>query len=668
MEFKNFVHHQVADARENEVLDQHFDVHDYVPEYDGVAKDVVGETKQNADNARNSVVVEEVIQHPTNSKRLIFRGEAAKGTGATGVHVPKHMWYPKNEKDHDSMSQRNQQRGEVYGHEHRAPLTIPEANAHYKKTIEEHGNHSEKEQIAKEKEAVGRIQRAKHLPKTGNVYDKSEKLDSINFEEDKHGRKFHTLARKGVAGHAVYTSGSGKDEKHHILNTCPGQTSGCGGGINEKGEADVSKGACFAHNAETQYKGASRRRASITQMAHDPKMAGDYALAAVHHLRKESTKADKAGKLTVIRPNTLDEDADPTHHAIDHLNKDRVAKGKAPIITYQYSKANKLHDPENGKHVTFSNIGPKVKDGRTISENAARDNSRVRQTIEHQGKQNAQGHDLPAKHSYVVTNQSRGGKAEEEFKKHVTHAKYWSSGRESHELSDDEKKQGPEGHFNHKGAPTTEDKAHYGHTTVNGRRYDYQKQHVLHTRMVNVNGHSIPSDARFKDDEHLPEDKHRFKSKHGNNAGALVATSPTSSTSNQKQDSSFTHNVDHHTIEHAKTHRGEWEIDHPHDQEKARGKEWAASQPLVFMKKPKKAAVKEEAVSESAGMDRVREYLTRDHNAKEEKEAHWNSQFQAHVCKLSPKHTGKIKWSEVHHFRLTGQEPVDAAQKYVASH
>jgi hypothetical protein len=103
------------------------------------------------------------------------------------------------------------------------------------------------------------------------------------------------------------------------------------------------------------------------------------------------------------------------------------------------------------------------------------------------------------------------------------------------------------GHFGPNGKPTTPEDAHYGHTTIVGddkvaRRYDYQKQHILHPRLVNVPerkknkktgkmetvDHMIPTDSRFMDTEFLP--KNRFKSKNGKEAGHILMTTPTEST------------------------------------------------------------------------------------------------------------------------------------------
>jgi hypothetical protein len=76
------------------------------------------------------------------------------------------------------------------------------------------------------------------------------------------GRTHIGFASKGVAGHALYTTGKGKGTKYNVINTCPGQTEGCGGGKDANGIVDTKKGTCFAPNAESQYAGAAVRRAA----------------------------------------------------------------------------------------------------------------------------------------------------------------------------------------------------------------------------------------------------------------------------------------------------------------------------------------------------------------------------------------------------------------------
>jgi hypothetical protein len=98
----------------------------------------------------------------------------------------------------------------------------------------------------------------------------------------------------------------------------------------------------------------------------------------------------------------------------------------------------------------------------------------------------------------------------------------------------------------------------------------------------------IPTDSRFKDTEFLP--KNRFKTKNGKEAGHILMTTPTESTSNLGHETSFTHHVDESSINHAMDNKGEYEIDKPEDQEKARGKEYAAPQAIQLPKTMKLAA------------------------------------------------------------------------------
>jgi hypothetical protein len=215
---------------------------------------------------------------------------------------------------------------------------------------------------------------------------------------------------------------------------------------------------------------------------------------------------------------------------------------------------------------------------------------------------NDEGEKTPPKGSYMVTNVKRGSPMSQAMQEHITHAKYWSTGRPVERLSEDEAAEGEEGHFGPNGKPTTPAKAHYGHITVNGKRYDYQKQHILHPRLVNVperkknkktgemedSEHMIPTDSRFKDEEFLP--KNRFMTKNGKPAGHILMTTPTESTSNVQHHTSFTHHVGPEDIEHAKKNRGEYVIDSPMAQEASEGKEYAPPQPITFSKKVKKAA------------------------------------------------------------------------------
>lgn len=537
------------------------------------------------------------------STRMVFQAEGSGGV--KGINVPRHMWEGSSgvfqkgtragqEFKTPGMKDVNAMRAKVYGSENRDPLTIGQIGRIHKDTLAEHFKKPLEEQISAEKEALGRLREAGHIGKTANTLDESEKLDTVRHEHDEEGRTHVGYASKGVAGHALYTSGHGKNMKHHVINTCPGQTEGCGGGKDAKGIVDTTKGTCFAPVAEAQYPGAAIRRASHEQAKHDPAMTRDWILAHTGSIRDAANAADKKNQRMLFRPNVVDETDTSSRHVIRHLNEQRKQEDKPGIIANSYGKTNELHDPENGYYVTHSNVGPKVKNGREISENIGRDRQRVSNTIMAANAKgvdfsNEQGNKTPPKGSYMVTNVKRGSPLSKKMQEHITHAKYWSTGRDENELSDEEKKEGPEGHYGPSGRKTTPEKAHYGHTTLNGRRYDYQKQHILHPRLVQVGEnkdgtpHMIPTDSRFKDTEFLPKD--RFKTKNGKEAGHILMTTPTESTSNLGHETSFTHHVDDKSIKHAMSNNGEYEIDKPEDQEKARGKEYAAPQPISIVKK-----------------------------------------------------------------------------------
>jgi len=521
-------------------------------------------------------------------KRVTIKAEGSGGV--KGIVVPRHTLEGNAKVGAVGLHEMNEARAKVYGDEHRDPLTLNKIAQQHRDTLKEHFAKPVEEQTAAEEAALNRLREAKHIGKTANTLDESEKLDTVRHEHDEQGRTHIGFASKGVAGHALYTSGKGKDTKYKVINTCPGQTEGCGGGKDAEGIVDTKKGTCFAPNAESQYAGAATRRAAHEQAKHDPKMTNDWILAHTGSLRNAARLADKGNQRLLFRPNVVDETDVSSRHAIRHLNEQRKAEDKPPIIANSYGKTNELHDPENGYYVTHSNVGPKVKKGQEISENVGRDKARVRNTImaaDNKGDFiNEQGNKTPPKGSYMVTDVRRGSPMAKKMEQHITHAKYWTTGRSENELSADEKNEGPEGHFNGSGRKTSEDKAHYGHTTHEGLRYDYQKQHILHPRLVQVGKnkdgtpHMIPTDSRFKDEEFLPEK--RFKTKNGKDAGHILMTTPTESTSNIGHQTSFTHNVSDKHIEHAQKNKGEYEIDRPEDQAKAKGKEYTAPQSIKF--------------------------------------------------------------------------------------
>ena len=539
----------------------------------------------------------------SNPKRILF---SAKGHGdVQGIVVPRHMWEGSTGAGRkvEGMKDINKARAEVYGSEKRAPLTIGQVGKAHKEHLKEHFAKPMEQQIADEKEALGRLRKAKHIGHGSNTLDESEKLDTVRHERDPQGRAYVGFASKGVAGHSLYTSGHGEHEEHHAINTCPGQTVGCGGGHDKHGIIDTSKGTCFAPNAESQYVNAAIRRASHEQSKHDPKMTKDWILAHTHSLRNAANTADKKNLVTLFRPNVVDETDVSSRHVIKGLNEQRKADNKPMIIANSYGKTNELHDPENGYFVTHSNVGPKTKHGASIAENIARDRQRVRSTIgatDASGRDfvNDEGHKTPPKNSYMVTDVKRNSPLAKEMEKHIKHAKYWSAGRHEHELAPEEKQEGEEGHFNAKGELVPEHKSHYGHMTFEGKRFDYQRQHILHPRLVQVGKnedgtpHMIPTDSRFKDEEFLP--KNRFMTKNGKQAGAILMTTPTESTSNHLHHSSFTHHVNPTHIQRAKKHHGEYEIDHPLHQHMAEGKEYVAPQPINIVRKAVGGSIRKE--------------------------------------------------------------------------
>jgi hypothetical protein len=534
---------------------------------------------------------------PSTEKRVTV--EAPGAGGVKGIVVPKHLIEGNPKAGAEGLKNMMDARAKVYGEEHREPLNLGQVAKIHKQTLEEHFAKPLDEQKKAEDEALNKIRAAKFIKHNKDTLDESEKLDTVEHEHDEEGRSHVGYASKGIAGHALFPKGHGKDMDYKVINTCPGQTEGCGGGKSAEGIVDTKQGTCFAPNAESQYAAAVSRRAGHAIAKHDPAMTKDWIIAHTGSMRNAAGRADKQNKRMLYRPNVVDETDVSSRHVIRHLNEQRKMDDKPPIIANSYGKTNELHDPENGYHVTHSNVGPKVKKGQEISENVARDKARVRNTVmaaDNQGDfKNEQGHKTPPKGSYMVTDVKRGSPMAKSMEKAITHAKYWSTGRSEKDLTPEEREEGPEGHYSGTGRKTSEDKAHYGHTTHEGLRYDYQKQHILHPRLVQVGKnddgtpHMIPTDSRFKDTEFLP--KNRFKTKNGKEAGHILMTTPTESTSNIGHQTSFTHNVSPSHIEHAEKNNGEYVIDKPEDQAKAKGKEYAAPQVIKFQPKPKAYAM-----------------------------------------------------------------------------
>lgn len=528
-----------------------------------------------------------------NPKRIMF-GAPGPG-GVRGIVVPKHMWDGNPGENIAGMKQINKARAEVYGPEHRDPLNVAKIEAVHREVLRSHFAKPLPAQLADEKVALQRLRDAKHISQKADTLDTSEKLDTVHHEHDGQGRTYEAYAAKGIAGHSLYTSGSGAHARHHIVNTCPGQTAGCSGGVSPEGIVDTSKGTCFAPNAESQYVNASIRRACHEQAKHDPAMTKDWILAHTGSLRSAAARADKQNKRTLFRPNVVDETDRSSRHVIAGLNRQRAEMGKPPIIANSYGKTSELHDPENGYYVTHSNVGPKVKGGAEIAENIHRDGQRVQSTVlaaDTHGRDfvNENGNKTPPKNSYLVTDVPRDSPLDAKMRRSIKYAKYWSAGREANKLKPDELAEPPEAHYGFtaagKRALTTPEFAHYGHVTINGKRYDYQKQHVLHPRYVQVgvnddgSPHMIPTDSRFKDNEFLPA--RRYRTRNGKAAGAILMTTPTTSTSKAGHHTSFTHHVDDNHIAWARANHGEYEIDPPAEQEAARGKPYVAPKRVKY--------------------------------------------------------------------------------------
>jgi hypothetical protein len=536
--------------------------------------------------------IEDSIYATENPNRILIKAKGTSGARtAKGIVVPRHMWFGQVDRHGNytpGMKDVNEMRAKVYGAEHRDPLTIGQFSKIHSEAIKEHFNKPVKQQKRDELEAKKRLRAAGHLAPNADTLKGSEKLDTVRFEPNPTGGGYEAFASKGVAGHALYASGSGKDTRFRILNTCPGQTEGCSGGVDSHGVIDTSRGTCFAPNAEAQYVDAAVGRASHAQAKADPAMTRDWIIAHIGSLRNKAESAHRNGNQLLFRPNVVDESDTTSRLVIGALNRQFASDGRKirPIISNQYGKTDELHDPENGIFVTYSNTGPKVKDGYQINENIKRDNNRVSRTILAQaldGKdlKNEQGNKTPPKGSYLVTNVKRYSPTDQRMQQAFKHAKYWSVGREQGNLSDAEKAEGDEAHYGGNGQPTSPDQAHYGHVTMNGRRYDYQKQHILHPRPVHVGQKEdkttgevkdlyVSTDSRFKDEEHLPQD--RFKSRSGKNAGHILMTTPTESTSGAQHDTEFTHPVDEAHLAHAAANNGEYQIDAPELQEAARGR------------------------------------------------------------------------------------------------
>lgn len=550
----------------------------------GMDFDNLALTQKELDRAKVVGLNESVHLYDNNPKRIIVRNDAEVGNHqAAGLLAPSHAL--------DRIKFSHEMRNGVYGKhtgnlapisfKKSAKITSGHLDDHFTIRPGETHQTAKARQISDEHAAVERLRRAGLISKEGTYLS-----DSIKTETVKHvrhpvtGEQYEDGAFKGIAGHHVYTDDEGK---HHIISTCAGQTRGCGGQVDEHGNLDKLTGTCFAPKAEVQYKYAYGKRAMFTdaQASPHPQIQKDFALALAHSVRQAHTQAAKAGRALLLRPNTTDEsDYGRVSRLIKHLNRQNKAidPSSKRIQSYQYSKTGELHDPENGIHVTYSNTGPKVKNGKLLEDNVARDEHRIRETItatKGRGSEdfkNDSGNLTPPKNSYGIISLKKGSSESKRFAAAAHTAVYWSSGKPHSELNDEEKAKPSEEHYDANGNPTTFEKSHYGHITKGGMRFEYQKQNILHqeNNKVDVGGdHPIESDARFLDDHKIDSSK-RYSTKNGKKAGILTLTTPTKSTPNDViKNNDMTHHVDNHTISDVEKSGGLWHIDHPDEQLKA---------------------------------------------------------------------------------------------------
>jgi hypothetical protein len=554
---------------------------------------------------------------PTYSESRVLVRADGPGPNVKGIVVPQHLLdggKGKNDTWIDGMNVVNKARERVYGSEPRQPLNVGKIAAIHKDILSEHFAKPIEQQMADERAALQRLRDAKHLSKDADTLDKSDKLDTINYETGPNGEKYTAFGSKGIAGHALYHVGNGE---YKIVNTCAGATDACSGGVSKEGIVDTLKGNCFAPNAENQYAAAAVKRTCHEQAKHDPAMTSDFILAHTGSLRNAVRVADKQGKHLLFRPNTLDETDRSSVNVIKNLNDQRKLAGLPMIITNAYSKAGDFHDPENGTFRTYSNVGPKVKFGHSVREHYARDNGRIRETISAANPNgsdfaNEQGNKTPAKNSYFVTDVPRFSDLDQKMRDSITHVKYWSAGVPVDKLKKELAGEDEEAHYDGSGNLTSPDKSHYGHITYNGRRYDYQRQHVLHPRFVQTGVDSdgkpklTPTDSRFLDDYFLPEE--RYMTKNGKKAGAILMTTPTTSTKGAKLYSPFMHHVGDDEIQNALNNNGEYEVDAPRLQEEARGKEYNLD--AVLPKRFKKRKADGGAVDHDDFEDGSEEYMS----------------------------------------------------------
>ncbi len=522
--------------------------------------------------------VESIEINKENNKRVDVRGPS-NSAGVSGLEVPRHMVEGKGSLIEFHKNAQNLLKNPDGTFPRYTPMSDKALQKSHKELAEEHSKLPENEQIKKENEASERLKKLG----LSSMLSQSDKTDTmLGMKNPKTGKPIVSApAIKNVAGHAVFPVGGGKDAdheiEHHIINTCRGQTDGCGGKVDSSGKICTKNGTCFAPNAESQYKGAARKRANLTYASHHPILHKDVFHATVGELRNEANRMDKKGGHVVVRPDTTAEnDNDKTSHAVALLNKQRLEKSKKDkkdrpeILVNRYSKTG-----QEGS--AYSNTGPKVKNGGMIGENVRRDAKRINHTVKASSNGEdfvkANGEKESPRHQYMVNDLARNSDDEKKVDSHLHTVRYWGNPVSPENLSHHEKTK-DEAHYDANGNETTEDKAHSGFKTVNGRTYRYTNHHVIPKRYPSE-GH--PADDRLFDTHHM-EQKYGSRegglfSSNGKRHGGVIMTSPTDSTSNHKRlHAEFTHPVSKQINKIVKT--GVYDVDDPHEQEAARGKEY----------------------------------------------------------------------------------------------
>jgi hypothetical protein len=113
----------------------------------------------------------------------------AEGSGGVkGIVVPKHLIEGNPKAYAEGLKNMMAARAQVYGPEHREPLTLGQMGKIHKQALQEHFDKPLHEQLSAEKEALNRIRAAKFIKPDRNTLDESEKLDTVRHEYDEQGR------------------------------------------------------------------------------------------------------------------------------------------------------------------------------------------------------------------------------------------------------------------------------------------------------------------------------------------------------------------------------------------------------------------------------------------------------------------------------------------------